>query len=492
MNETFTHLRVHSHYTLLGATATVEQLVARAANQALPALALTDGAALYGAVAFNRACLAAGIQPVLGMTLRVTLPEAMNLPGPGWGELVLLAKDSVGYRSLCGLSSLMQGSGQREQILRQGLDWDELRPFTPHLIAIDSGKTGWLARLVAAGQPKLAARYASRLAGLFESDGYLGVTIQQPADVALAREASSVAARFGLQAAALQPIFCLEPDEAPRLRLLAAIDQNCHLTEVPAESLPGGGGADAELHWLPAETVAERFADLPEAVATVGKIVAKCEPALPDGRPIWPKLDLPAEQTVEDALAAAAQAGLREKYGPSPDSSIFARLEKEIASINRYGFAPLFLLVADITRFARETAVPVNTRGSVANSLVAYCLGITQVDPIANELLFERFLNPARANLPDIDLDFCSRRRDEVLNYVREKYGEDRVALVATISTMQPTSAVRETAKAHGLPEAEIKALTALLPRGWASRSAPPQRKTAGRCAGRGGRRGAA
>ena len=467
MNETFTHLRVHSHYTLLGATATVEQLVARAAAEALPALALTDSGALYGAVAFNRACLAADIQPILGMTLRVSLPEAVNLPGPRWGELVLLAKGPAGYRSLCGLSSLVQGGAQREQLLDSGLAWEALRPFTTHLIAIDSGQTGWLARLVAAGQPKLAARYASRLAGLFEEDGYLGVTIGQPADVALVQQTSGVAARFGLQTVALQPVFCLEPADVPRLRLLAAIDQNCHLSQVPAARLPGGGLSDVEQHWLPATAVAERFARLPEALEGVGAIVAKCEPALPDGRPIWPKLDLPEAQTAEQALGAAAKAGLQEKYGDSPPPEIITRLEKELVAINRYGFAPLFLLVADITRFARETAVPVNTRGSVANSLVAYCLGITQVDPIANELLFERFLNPARANLPDIDLDFCSRRRDEVLHYVRKKYGEDRVALVATISTMQPKSAVRETAKAHGLAEAAIKALTALLPRGW-------------------------
>ncbi len=467
MNETFTHLRIHSHYTLLGATATVEQLVARAAAEQMPALTLTDSAALYGAVAFSQACRAANIQPILGMTLKVTLPEALNLPGPGWGELALLAKGAAGYRSLCGLSSLVQGSAQRAQLLDRGLDWDALRAYTAGLIAIDSGQTGWLVRLVQAGQPQAAARYASRLAGLFEADGYLGVTLHQPSDLALARETLGVAARFGLQPVALQPVYCLEAAEAPRLRLLAAIDQNCHLAEVPAETLPGGGLPGSELHWLPAETVAARFADLPDALAVVGQIVAKCEPALPDGRPIWPKLDLPEAQTPEQALALAAQDGMAQKYGRSPQPEISTRLEKELASINQHGFAPLFLLVADITRFARETAVPVNTRGSVANSLVAYCLGITNVDPIANELLFERFLNPARANLPDIDLDFCSRRRDEVLHYVRQKYGEDRVALVATISTMQPKSAVRETAKAHGLPEPAIKALTALLPRGW-------------------------
>ncbi|MBK8900976.1 MAG: DNA polymerase III subunit alpha [Anaerolineaceae bacterium] len=467
MNETFTHLRVHSHYTLLGATATVSQLVDRAQAENAPALALTDSHALYGAVAFQRACLEAGIQPIIGMVVNVTLPEAVNLPAPAWGQLVLLATGPDGYRSLCGLSSLVQGSEKREQLLAHGLGWHELRPFTHGLIAIDSGQTGWLTRLAGAGELQAAARYASRLAGLFEENGYLGVTLNRKGDTAVAREASAVAARFGLQAVALQPVFCLEPADTPRLRLLAAIDQNCHLAEVPAESLPGGGAPDAELHWLPAETIAERFADLPEAVAAVGQIVATCKPALPDGRPIWPKLDLPEAQTAEQALGAAAKAGLQQKYGRSPQPEVITRLEKELVAINKHGFAPLFLLVADITRFARETAVPVNTRGSVANSLVAYCLGITNVDPIANELLFERFLNPARANLPDIDLDFCSRRRDEVLHYVRQKFGEDRVALVATISTMQPKSAVRETAKAHGLAEAEIKALTALLPRGW-------------------------
>ena len=468
----FTHLHVHSHYTLLGATATVEQLVARAEAEAMPALALTDSNALYGAVAFSQACQAVDIQPILGMVVYLALPEAINLPAlngtaPAWGQLVLLAKGSRGYQSLCAISSLIQGSPQRAQLLQRGLDWEQLRPYTAGLIGIDSGKTGWLTRLVQAGQAQAAARYASRLAGLFEVDGYLGVTLNTAADNAVAQEAIAIGERFGLQPAALQPIYCLEAADAPRLRLLAAIDHNCRLADMPPAALPGNGLPDAELHWLPTETVQARFADFPGALATVGEIVAKCEPALPDGRPLWPKLDLPDEQTAEQALAAAAQTGLQQKYGHSPQKAIQVRLDKELASINKHGFAPLFLLVADITRFARETAVPVNTRGSVANSLVAYCLGITNVDPIEHDLLFERFLNPARANLPDIDLDFCSRRRDEVLHYVRQKYGEDRVALVATISTMQPKSAVRETAKAYGLKEPTIKALTAMLPRGW-------------------------
>ncbi|MBK9050210.1 MAG: hypothetical protein IPL78_04580 [Chloroflexi bacterium] len=137
------------------------------------------------------------------------------------------------------------------------------------------------------------------------------------------------------------------------------------------------------------------------------------------------------------------------------------RLAHELAAINQHGYAPLFLIVADAVRYAREQTIPVSTRGSVANSLVAYCLGITTVDPIEHDLLFERFLNPARANPPDIDLDFCSRRRDEVLNYIRQKYGPDRVALVATVNTLQPKSAIRETAKAYGLDEAAMARLAA-------------------------------
>ena len=160
---------------------------------------------------------------------------------------------------------------------------------------------------------------------------------------------------------------------------------------------------------------------------------------------------------------------------------MYQRLETELAAITRHGYSPLFLVVADIVRYAREAGIPVNTRGSVANSLVAYCTGITNVDPMAHDLLFERFLNPARADasssagarrtgghgLPDIDLDFCSRRRDRVLDYVRRTYGPDRVALVSTVSTLQPRGAVRETAKAYGIDERQTKHLVSLLPRRW-------------------------
>ena len=464
---TFAHLRVHSNYTLLGGTATVSHLVDQAVADGLRYLALTDRHALYGAVALYQACREARIQPILGMTVRLTPPVSATLADESPGEVVLLAKNRTGYQSLSALSSRIQGNKQREVLMHRGIPWAWLKEFTSGVICLDGGTTGWLARYLQSEDKQAASRYASLLGGAFEEDGFVGVERHRASDVRLIREVAQVGERFGLRAAAMQPVYCLEPSDVPTLRLLTAVSQNTPLDLVSPKSLPGGDDPAVDLHWLSPTEVGERFEQFPEAITAVSDIVKSCEPVLPDGRPIWPKLELPEGETHDDVLKNLAVAGLYEKFGDAPEKSIKDRLRKELTSIKRQGFAPLFLLVADITRFARETAVPVNTRGSVANSLVAYCTGITNVDPIEHNLLFERFLNPARANLPDIDLDFCSRRRDEVLKYVRRTYGEDRVALVATISTLQPKSAVRETAKAYGLPEPKIKELTALLPRRW-------------------------
>ncbi len=218
------------------------------------------------------------------------------------------------------------------------------------------------------------------------------------------------------------------------------------------------------VEWPDPAAFAARYAEHPDLLAAAGEVAAQCGEALPDGRPLWPALPVASPA---DALRRAAAAGLAARYGDPAPPEVAARLARETAVIVEAGFAPLFLVVADLVRFARAEGIPVSTRGSVANSLAAYCLGITTVDPVLHDLLFERFLNPARRNPPDIDLDFCSRRRDEVLDYARRTYGPDRVALVSTMNTLQPRSAVRETGKARGLPEATIDALVALLPQGW-------------------------
>ena len=434
----------------------------------MAALALTDDHALYGAVAFSRACRAAGVQPIVGMAVRVAPLDALDLAdGGGAGLLTLLAAGPDGYRSLCRLSSLVQSQPDRLEAAAAGLSWDALKADSAGLICLSGGRQGWVERRLRAGDRAGALRYAGRLAGIYEQRAYLALELHQPADAAIAQEIVDLGDRLGLGSVAVQPVYCLSPQDRPRLRLLAAIRENCRLAELPPQALPDGGDTTVTLHWLSPQQMAERFAAFPQALAAIDEIVRQCGPALPDGRPIWPALELPAGQTPENALATLAGEGLRTRYGPQPAAAIAQRLQREMDAIAGHGFSPLFLVVADIVRYAREHGIPVSTRGSVANSLVAYCAGITTVDPIEHDLLFERFLNPARANPPDIDLDFCSRRRDRVLDYVRRRYGEEHVALVSTVSTLRPKSAVRETAKAHGLSDAETERLVKLLPSGW-------------------------
>ena len=467
----FTHLHVHSHYTLLGGTAAPAALAARAKADGLPALALADSNALFGAVAFARACRAEGIRPITGLTITVGLPAEDMAPDRSstLGRLVLLAADPAGYRALCRLASLYQADPDHERRAHTGFRWDELRDaLDGHhgLIALTGGRACWLERFLRAGQSGSATRYVARLGGLFGENCVLAVSPDLMAAPLrpLAGEIIGLAGRFGLRAAAVQPIFCLARDERPLLRLMAAIDDNCPVAAVDPGRLPDCGDDSSAIEWPAPQAVAETFAGLPELLAAAGEVAARCGEALPGGRPIWPALPI---ESPEDRLREAAAAGLASRYGHPAPQGVSDRLARETAVIVESGFAPLFLVVADVVRFARETGVPVSTRGSVANSLAAYCLGITTVDPVAHDLLFERFLNPARRNPPDIDLDFCSRRRDEVLEYVRRAYGADKVALVSTMNTLQPRSAVREVAKARGLDEKAIGELVALLPHGW-------------------------
>ena len=503
----FAHLEVHSHFTLLSATPSVPELAARAREDGLTHLALTDTNALYGAVAFARACREVGIQPVIGMTVKVMEPTppaplptregGHKLPSSGRGgaggevgQLVLLAINPAGYRSLCRLSSLIQGSPERETLAVRGLGWDELAAHRDGLICLSGGRHGWLERFLRAGDYAAAQLYAGRLAGIFEENAVLALELHEPTDEAIATEVVTLGRRLGLPTAAVQPVYCLAPGDASKLRLLAAIRANVRLDDVIlSEPTHKNEGEESRLHWLSPAEIADRFAHFPGAADMAGAIAARCGECLPDGRPIWPALKLPAGKTPDEALAELAWAGSSKldagnaELGTANDAPtstsglqqsassnqlpVAARLQLELSAINAHGYAPLFLIVADIVRFAREHDVPVSTRGSVANSLVAYCVGITTVDPIAHGLLFERFLNPARANPPDIDLDFCSRRRDEVLCYVRATYGPDRVALIGTVSTLRAQSAVRETGKAMGLSGARIDHLVSLLPHNW-------------------------
>ena len=269
----FTHLQVHSHFTLLGGTASVTDLAARAAAEGLTHLALTDTNALYGAVAFQRACRQAGVRPILGMTATVAPPGEHTGPLGSPGRLVLLATGPAGYRSLCRLSSRVQAHPQREALAAQGLSWADLKAHREGLLCLSGGRRGWLERLLRAGNRVAAQRYAGRLAGIFAENAYLSLELHRPDDRAIAQEVTALGQWLGLPTVAVQPVYCLSPEDTPRLRLLAAIDHNVPLADVPPSALPAGGDAHVDLHWLPPDEVAARFADFPEALAAVRAVV---------------------------------------------------------------------------------------------------------------------------------------------------------------------------------------------------------------------------
>jgi DNA polymerase III subunit alpha len=304
----FTHLRVHSRGSLLRSTAAVNDLVQRAAADGLKALALTDNQALYSAIQFEQACRAAGLQPIIGMTvgLRQQFGKLTDRPQPPATELaeaapvgtpsqlVLLATGPEGYQSLCRLSAGLQASPDREARLQNGLSWADLKTYHEGLICIEAGLSGRLAHHLQGGQRQAAAQYAGRLAAIFTDRCYVGLelhfdklsdrglSLSKPG-VALAREMVQIGGRFGMQPVVAQPVRCLEPDEADLLPLLTAIERNCRLEEVQDEIRPG--------HWLNPSEIEGRFADFPEAIANVESIIQQCQPALPDGRTIWPALD---------------------------------------------------------------------------------------------------------------------------------------------------------------------------------------------------------
>lgn len=471
--DVYPHLHTHSFYTLLGATPSPEALAQRAASEGMSHLALTDTNALYGAVAFDRACRAAGVHPILGLEVTVQWPPDLA-PGHGdpAGTLTLLARDQEGYRSLCRLSSLIQGFADREQRAARGLSLQALHQHAAGLICLTGGWRGYAYRCLAAGHETLAHRFLGKLCGVYNPDRlYVALEPQPQARQGpegkrdATAELSAKATFLGLRTVAVQPVYTLDPGNDLRLRLLAAIDHNCRLGEVPPSTLPTRGDPGVSVHWLSPTEMVDRFADYADALANIQRIAEQCGPALPDGTLQWPTLDLPEGASPEATLKTRATRGAEVKYGAPLSPDVQQRLERELTTITEHGYAPLFLVVADIVRHAREKAIPVSTRGSVANSLVAYTLRITNVDPIAHGLLFERFLSPGRADPPDIDLDFCSRRRDEVLAYIRETYGADRVALVGAMSTLRLRSAARETAKAYDLTDKQLQQLLSAMPR---------------------------
>lgn len=480
----FVHLHTHSHFSFMDGAAGVYGLVDRALELGMPALALTDHQGLYGAIRFYRHARDAGIKPILGAEVVVEsagisgeegdLPPSERLgvsATVGFGRaagrgfhLTLLVKDMVGYRNLC---RLLSGAHVRSADEPSVVRLVDLAHCSEGLIGLSGCTNGEVGAAVFAGLGYRAEQAARRLERCFSpGDFYIELMhLLTPDSPRYVSGLVSLAERCRLPVVATNNVHYVHPEGFRLHDVLASAGTGT--------SLPGPyGRTNAELWLKPAGEMRRLFAGVPEACDATLEIAERCALDLGLGAFHFPGAEVPRGETPYSVLSKAAWRGLEERYRPMTPEAV-ARLQHELAIIQQLGFPEYFLVVKDIVDFARSRTIRYSGRGSAGDSIVTYALGITDADPIAHDLLFERFLNPERRQMPDIDVDFDSRRRDEVIAYIYERFGHDHVAMVATVNTMTARSAVRTAARAFSLPIAEVNALSRYLP--WVSAKRLPE-----------------
>ncbi len=455
------HLHVHSNYSLLQGAATVEQLVEAAVYARMPALALTDTNGLYGALFFYEAARAAGIKPILGT-------EIVH----GGEQCLCLAADRRGYANLCRIVTERQlYHTEHRKGEDDGARYNIARSIgaAPEGLFVLSATSSLLRRLHTRLPPgRLYAEVRVDSPRSFETRCPTLRTAPprctRPED---RRTVADVADRLGIPVAATVNVNYIRPEDRRTHAVLSAIRENISLKRLlKKEDMLAGERS----FFQPAEWVAARLpaAIRGEAMRNTLRIAESCELELDLETPHFPEADLREGQSPARRLRQVALAGARRRYGRlSP--TVKERISRELGIIEALNFCEYFLVVHEIVRFAEQKGIPHVGRGSAANSVVSYCLGISAVDPIKFDLPFERFLNEYRTDVPDIDIDFCWRRRDEVIDFVYRRYGADRVAMVSTHCTFRARSAFRDVARVMGLPQNEIDAHSKKLPHHGAS-----------------------
>ncbi|MDQ3077405.1 MAG: DNA polymerase III subunit alpha [Pseudomonadota bacterium] len=478
-------LRVFSCFTMLEGAIEPKAIAKQAAKLGFPAVALADRNGLYAAMAFGDACFADGVQPIVGAMLGVGRPADIG-PAGALDWLVLLAQDEAGYDNLCKLVSAAHLDRPISE--EPHVPLAALEGVTEGLIALSAGGEGALARMFSDGQDDKAGAYAARLKTLFPERLYVelsrrGDAVEEAAearliDLAYALELPLVATN---PASYAEPHFHAAHDAMLCIAASTYVDNKDRKTSSPETWLKSGAAME------------ELFADLPEAIANTVVVAQRCAVAAPQRRPILPRLSDDEDET----LRREAHAGLEERLAnlktvrPEPDEGPSSspapqeqngpstgsgrtddwqqvyrdRLDFEIDVITRMGFAGYFLIVADFIKWAKANDIPVGPgRGSGAGSVVAWALTITDLDPIALDLLFERFLNPERVSMPDFDIDFCETHRDKVISYVQQKYGRDRVAQIITFGRLKARAVLKDTGRVLQMSYGQVDRLAKLIP----------------------------
>jgi len=477
MPSKFIHLHVHSHYSLLDGLAKIDELIEKAKEYKMDSLALTDHGAMYGAIEFYRKCLAAGIKPIIGAELYLT-PGSRFDKTAGKSDiryhLVLLAKNKIGYRNLIKLvtKSHLEGFYYKPRI-----DKELLEKHSEGLILLTSCLQGEIPNAILAGDWAKAKATALEYKKMFGKDNFYLEIQDHPnsLDQMRANEGMiKLAKEVKVPLVATNDVHYLNKEDADVHDVLLCVQTTHTIEEKERLTMKG-----EDFSLKPPEQMIRAFKKIPEVISNTLKIAEKCDLKIELGKIELPDFPLPENETADTYLEKLCEQGLSKRFPANlfkqndPQlSEIKKRLQYELKVIKKTGFASYFLIVQDVVNWAKEQGIAVGCRGSAAGSLVSYLLNITNVNPLKYNLLFERFLNPERISMPDIDLDFTDTRRDEIIDYVSKKYGHDRVAQIITFGTMAARAAVRDTGRALGYNYTFCDQIAKMIPFGFSLKDA--------------------
>ena len=460
----FTHLHIHTEYSLLDGCCRIPGLVRRVRELGQTAVAITDHGVMYGAVDFYKACKAEGIKPIIGCEVYVaprTRFDKVHEMDSGARHLILLCRNEVGYRNLCHMVSRSFTEGF---YVRPRIDKDLLREHHEGLIALSACLAGEIPRFLRNGQYEAAKQEALAMRELFGADGYY-LELQDhslPEDPQIVQGLLRLHEDTGIPLVATNDAHYLSRADAVTQDVLMCIQMGKTVDD------PGRMKFETEEFYVKSEAeMRALFPQCPEAIENTQRVADLCNVEFEFGTYHLPEFKLPEGYTDRDAyFERLCLDGFKRRYPKEPPEYL-QQLRYEMDMIRKMGFVDYFLIVSDFIGYAKRSGIPVGPgRGSAAGSVVSYCLDITDVEPMKYSLYFERFLNPERVTMPDIDIDFCIRRRQEVIDYVCRKYGSDHVAQIVTFGTMAARGAIRDVGRALNFPYAEVDQIAKLVPSG--------------------------
>ncbi|MEJ0040639.1 MAG: DNA polymerase III subunit alpha [Gammaproteobacteria bacterium] len=459
MTAAFAHLRLHTEYSLVDSVVRVDDLVAAAAAKGMPAVAVTDQNNLFSMVKFYKAALGAGIKPIIGVDLLVR--ETGDRAQPS--RLTLLCQSPSGYGNVTRLVSRAYLEGQQRGVATIDRTWLTTENISG-LIAISCATEGDVGRALVNGKERDADQALSRWLELFGDRFYIELQrLGRPGEEPYIASAVSLASKRGVPVVATNDVRFIKPDDFESHEARVCINDGALLVDQSRARKY----TNQQYLRTPKE-MAELFSDIPEALSNSVEVARRCSLVLKLGESRLPAYPVPEGETANSFIRGESARGLTdrlERLKVKDPERYHERLEIELTVICQMGFSGYFLIVADFIRWARNNGVPVGPgRGSGAGSLVAYCLGITDIDPLAYDLLFERFLNPERVSMPDFDVDFCMEGRDRVIDYVADKYGRERVSQIITYGTMAAKAVVRDCGRVLGMSYGFVDRIAKLVP----------------------------